>query len=61
MNGLIEVRFIRSNGDRRPGDRGLVTETEARRLEALAAAVRVRAESVRRPITEAHTVTKQRG
>ena len=61
MDGLIKVRFIRSYGDRRPGDSGLVTDAEMRTLEALAVAVRVRSEPVRRPITSAHTVTKQGG
>ncbi len=60
VDGQIEVRFIRNHGDRAAGDRKLVTGAEARALEAQAIAIRVRAQPVRRPITEAHTVTKPR-
>jgi len=59
MSELIEMRYIKRDGEKNPGDRTAVARGQAAILETRAVAVRARpAHAKQKPITGKHTVTK---
>lgn len=60
MSDQIEIRYIKDydHGKKLVGNRGLVSEQEARKLESEGVAIRVRPSFIRRPDVAARAVSK---